>query len=272
MAGHNRTILCSGAQHTLPNRLVGESGFKGGCRCHGCIDGHYEHARLYRNRPEVKVRRSSHNRRWRIEHEKEWLADYRSPTSAYRHRVRKQQRLYSAWLADLKLASGCVDCGYVAEAAALEFDHVRGEKLFVLCRGQGHSHESLLAEIAKCDIVCSNCHHIRTHTRRWGALNKTYRPLTEQERMTVPNGVRPYCDWLAAIKMNVGCIDCGYAEHPAALEFDHVRGDKIVNLSRACGRRPELILAEIAKCDVVCSNCHHVRSYNRRLLTRLAVA
>lgn len=54
------------------------------------------------------------------------------------------------------------------------------------------------------------------------------------------------------------CVVCGEVD-PVVLEFDHQR-DKRANLSEmmCCGWTT--ILAEIAKCDVVCANCHRRRT------------
>ena len=71
--------------------------------------------------------------------------------------------------------------------------------------------------------------------------------------------------WLAACKVDKGCADCGYNQHPVALQFDHLPGqEKTRALARmkTCGR--ERLLIEIAKCEVVCANCHAIRTYNRR--------
>jgi IS30 family transposase len=70
---------------------------------------------------------------------------------------------------------------------------------------------------------------------------------------------------LAKIKLGRGCADCGYAGHSAALDFDHVHGDKQFNVGQmASDHRPwEQIEAEIAKCEVVCANCHRIRTYER---------
>ena len=69
-----------------------------------------------------------------------------------------------------------------------------------------------------------------------------------------------------AIKLQRGCTDCGYRGHPAALDFDHRPGtEKKLGISHAIRRESSLekILAEVAKCDVVCANCHRIRTWNR---------
>ena len=67
----------------------------------------------------------------------------------------------------LKLRSGCVDCGYSEHAVALDFDHRPGEiKLFSIGIKWEGALVPLLAEIAKCDIRCANCHRVRTAERR----------------------------------------------------------------------------------------------------------
>jgi hypothetical protein len=62
------------------------------------------------------------------------------------------------------------------------------------------------------------------------------------------------------------CMDCGGCFHSEAMEFDH-RGDapKLFNLSQGSRRSQAAIAAEIAKCDLVCANCHRLRSARRRL-------
>ena len=71
--------------------------------------------------------------------------------------------------------------------------------------------------------------------------------------------------WLDGIKVEAGCADCGYNDHPRALDFDHLGTDKVGDVGRMCHSRiaVEKILAEIAKCEVVCANCHRVRTWRR---------
>ena len=71
--------------------------------------------------------------------------------------------------------------------------------------------------------------------------------------------------WLNIYKHAAGCADCGYRAHVEALDFDHIpeRGAKVLNLSDAWTVRWETLEAEIKKCEVVCSNCHRVRTLAR---------
>lgn len=67
----------------------------------------------------------------------------------------------------IKLEAGCMDCGYNSHACALDFDHRPGEtKLFQIAGNLCRKWESTLAEIAKCDVVCANCHRVRTKERQ----------------------------------------------------------------------------------------------------------
>lgn len=69
---------------------------------------------------------------------------------------------------------------------------------------------------------------------------------------------------ITKIKMDRGCADCGYRGHHAALQYDHLPGvEKLFEIGRCPRPIPEL-LEEIAKCEVVCANCHSIRTYERR--------
>jgi len=58
-----------------------------------------------------------------------------------------------------------------------------------------------------------------------------------------------------------GCERCGFNEHPAALDFHHRDGETklgtIANLKRL-GAGTARHLAEMAKCDLLCANCHRI--------------
>lgn len=66
----------------------------------------------------------------------------------------------------LKTENSCVDCGKFYHFSVMDFDHVRGEKKFNICRLDNRgAFQQLLKEIEKCEIVCSNCHRLRTYVR-----------------------------------------------------------------------------------------------------------
>jgi hypothetical protein len=70
---------------------------------------------------------------------------------------------------------------------------------------------------------------------------------------------------LNSIKLSAGCKDCGFNSHPAALEFNHRDPlTKDFTISQSMHRSWSSLEAEIAKCDVLCSNCHHIHSYNNK--------
>ena len=68
------------------------------------------------------------------------------------------------------------------------------------------------------------------------------------------------------IKKAHGCIDCGYAAHAEALQFDHIGNDKKANVSDLIRSDYgwQTILKEIDKCVVRCANCHAVMTAYRR--------
>lgn len=66
------------------------------------------------------------------------------------------------------------------------------------------------------------------------------------------------------IKDNVPCTDCGVPYPHYVLEFDHL-SNKVANVSDMAGKFGwDKIQEEINKCEIVCSNCHKERTYNRR--------
>ena len=68
------------------------------------------------------------------------------------------------------------------------------------------------------------------------------------------------------IKLNSGCVDCGYREHAQALQFDHIGDDKKMNVSDMIRSDYSwvTIKEEIVKCEVRCANCHAVMTAKRK--------
>jgi len=61
----------------------------------------------------------------------------------------------------------CADCGGTYPYFAMQFDHRPGtQKLFVLSSNMRKTFMAIAEEIKKCDVVCTNCHLIRTQRHR----------------------------------------------------------------------------------------------------------
>ncbi|MBV8984655.1 MAG: hypothetical protein JO248_09480 [Acidimicrobiia bacterium] len=78
-----------------------------------------------------------------------------------RRMIEENTRLLAAYFAE----HPCVDCGE-SDIAVLEFDHLRDKRGDIARLVRQWSWSALLVEIAKCDVVCANCHRRRTFTRQ----------------------------------------------------------------------------------------------------------
>jgi hypothetical protein len=75
------------------------------------------------------------------------------------------------YVSSYKERHGCFDCGNHFPARVLDFDHVNDDKEGGIATmvTNGDNLEKIVAEISKCQVVCANCHRIRTHKRGLGA-------------------------------------------------------------------------------------------------------
>jgi hypothetical protein len=80
---------------------------------------------------------------------------------------RARQKALLAYIQAIKVERGCADCGYNANPVALDFDHLPEfrKEARIAVMAAGNSKAKIDAEIAKCEVVCANCHRIRTHRR-----------------------------------------------------------------------------------------------------------
>lgn len=75
------------------------------------------------------------------------------------------------------------------------------------------------------------------------------------------------------LKVETGCVDCGYNRHPAALHFDHI--DPATKRRELGWHKDYARLTSKAKlarhlehlrryCEVRCANCHAIRSHREQ--------
>ena len=117
-------------------------------------------------------------------------AHYCRPCFTTRYIETGRVRLFQA-----KMTRGrCVDCELMVtheNACVFDWDHL-GEKRWNVSKMLSCSLSNFNAEIAKCDLVCANCHRIRTKKRgrRWA---KGGRPRT-RNKSSPQDEVRPSPD------------------------------------------------------------------------------
>ncbi len=91
-------------------------------------------------------------------HYAENTGKYRQSSKAYRERV-------FAKIASLKTGP-CVDCEVSYPHYVMQWDHVRGNKVNSISNlATRGSWKAIEEEIAKCELVCGNCHAERTWQR-----------------------------------------------------------------------------------------------------------
>jgi hypothetical protein len=213
-------------------------------------------SRCCRERPESSFNRFGSGRQW-------WCRDcfkaYYAERRAHhrrRNNALKAQRVREAQ--DLVLAvlhaHRCADCG-VTDPVVLEFDHVgpKRAEISTLVR-RGVLEPVLVAEMARCEIVCANCHRRRTAKRQhWPRIDRRKgRWRSKGHERNVLFSI----DVLTAS----GCIDCGELD-VCVLEFDHA-GEKTESVMRLARQEVGLtrLSAEIQRCEVRCVNCHRRRT------------
>ena len=116
--------------------------------------------------------------------------------------------------------------------------------------------------------ICRSCDS--EATRRWQRANPEKHRLNKsrsQKRNRPAANKRPSSAKIRAIIGAVKdrpCKDCGQQYCPLVMEFDHVRGVKNFGLAKGLTKNVNVVIEEMDKCDVVCSNCHRFRTLKRR--------
>src|SRR6266508_4576028 len=119
---------------TCPLGIGNRSGYNNqGCRCDDCRKDASRRVKEYRAIPKNRLRNNNCAR------------------LRYYEKCKK--------INEIKLKSGCIDCGFNKSPVALHFDHVRGDKFQdIASLLRNSSWRTLEKEIKKCEVRCANCH------------------------------------------------------------------------------------------------------------------
>lgn len=104
--------------------------------------------------------KKKYNKKWYLKNREAQLA-----------RVKKNNKRYRAEAQKFLVAAKdvpCADCGHRFHHVAMDFDHLGKEPKFMnvsTMKGQSRTLASIKREVKKCQVVCSNCHRVRTFLR-----------------------------------------------------------------------------------------------------------
>jgi hypothetical protein len=193
---------------------------------------------------------------WCKECRKSYLSQYRDDnaekTKEY-DRKRIAERIQ--WLQELKSDTPCMDCGQIYEPYCMDYDHVpgRGQKIKSVTRMvlDNTPKDKILEEIKKCDLVCLLCHNKRTFDRFNETLGTTRKYKPHQLRNI--NMINTF--------KTQPCAMCGKQYESYNMQIDHI--DPTTKLYDVCNLKNfkvSTLLAELAKCQVLCALCHRKKS------------
>lgn len=105
----------------------------------------------------------------------------------------------------------------------------------------------------------ANQEHIKQRNREWYRKTKSIRLKQSAQRRSINRA------YLHNAK-SAPCMDCGNRFPSECMDFDHRdSNEKSLNVGQMIGYSIENIQTEIDKCDLVCANCHRIRTHNRRM-------
>lgn len=168
-------------------------------------------------------------------------------------RTNKYQAEKAQKVISILMDSACKDCG-CSDFRVLEFDHLR-DKRFGIGKGVfSRSWSQISSEIQKCEVVCRSCHRKRTALRANNYKVSAIPPTRAGQK------------YILEYLSDHPCVRCGESDR-AMLEFHHRHDEyKVGAIAFLVNRkRPlEVIEKEVAKCDVLCANCHQLETLNEQ--------
>jgi hypothetical protein len=111
-----------------------------------------------------RERKRAYNRRYYQENRERFLAKSKERYEANRlikaQNASRRHKLLRAFIQEQKIGKACMACGF-SNPRALDFHHRESAAKEINVSDiwqKGWSRRRILAEIAKCDVLCANCH------------------------------------------------------------------------------------------------------------------
>jgi hypothetical protein len=163
----------------------------------------------------------------------------------YRYQKRRRKEVKQELIA--ARGGRCVDCGYSGVSTVLDFHHRDPTAKDFSISSFGGAYSRLLVEVEKCDLLCANCHRLR-HAAQ-DAAQLVVHPVVAARRRTKARAVA---------HMGGRCEGCKRTGPPALFDFHHRDAStKDFAVSQdGIPRSWPRVVAELAKCVMLCANCH----------------
>lgn len=128
--------------------------------------------------------------------------------------------------------------------------------------------ESLFRRKTGKALQCKACYsaYIANYIRTRPEKVKKNREYVQKSKPRRRDIRRQFLCWLKSDP----CLDCGQKYHPEVMEFDHTQDGTKGGYKFAVGAmafrtvNEESLWSEILKCEIVCANCHRIRTVKRR--------
>lgn len=176
--------------------------------------------------------------------------------------IRRKRIAYKQAIVSIS-GGGCTNCGRSDCQSSLTFHHI-GEKNFHMKGLDDYTYEEIADELHNVELLCENC-----HTKEHCEGSRGYCPEHNWNKRccSKDNSCDQSCyvmhlrheRRLQFIEQKGGeCEECGYSGCTGALSFHHREPEDkefrldVTAFSRSMGDLEE----EVAKCDLLCHNCH----------------
>lgn len=115
--------------------------------------------------------------------------------------------------------------------------------------------------LGKFQPYCRPCDN--AHAREYYKKNKDR--IKKQINRSRAIRVSELSDEIKNLKQSTPCADCGINYPYYVMDFDHITGNKIGNISHMIKSGvTKKVKKEIEKCEIVCANCHRERTYGNK--------
>lgn len=191
---------------------------------------------------------------------------YRNVEWNTKRTLKRRSRLRS-WVNERKRVRGCTRCK-ISDPACLDYHHTDvGEKEMAIGKmiTFGYGKATLRSEMEKCTVICANCHRKEHLDPPFGSDTDSVKGARDTVNSTGSGQPAHRFDerdsiraWAYKQKRTAGgCARCD-EDDPLCLDFHHTSEDKKTTVSNMISntKPKDEIAAEIAKCTVLCANCH----------------